>query len=400
MKIALIVGSLPNTLTNGTTADATQVMADLNKIVNDVNANAAEAALVPTLAGANIFAAVQTGVAATQANHFPIASQVQNSSFVTVASVSGTNTITGSVTALPVTAYVTRQIFTWIPTQPNTGPATADFGGGALAIQASGSALTGGEIKTGVPAQVVHNGTNFQLLGSILPIGVMLPFAGSNAPAGFLLCFGQAVSRDIFNGLFAILGTAWGVGDGATTFNLPDLRGRSVFGRDDMGGAAASRLTGTTMTPNGTTVGAVGGAQTVTISTGELPASGLSVPGLSVPGLSVPGLSVPGLSVPSLSVPALAAGTLTFALGGAVGDAGSTTRAASADSAAGSSATPAVAGSTATGTTGTGTTGTGTTGTGTTGTGNTGTGTTGNMGTAGALNKMPPAAVANWIIKY
>lgn len=61
-----------------------------------------------------------------------------------------------------------------------------------------------------------------------------------------------------------------GVGDGSTTFNIPDLRGRAIAGRDDMGGSAASRLTSTTVT--GTQLGNTGGAQTHTLVTGELAA--------------------------------------------------------------------------------------------------------------------------------
>lgn len=76
------------------------------------------------------------------------------------------------------------------------------------------------------------------------------------APAGWLLCDGSAVSRTTYAGLFAVIGTWYGVGDGSTTFNLPDLRGRVVAGKDDMGGNAAGRL----MNPPlfGATLGASG----------------------------------------------------------------------------------------------------------------------------------------------
>lgn len=70
------------------------------------------------------------------------------------------------------------------------------------------------------------------------PSGVVLPFAGSTAPSGWLLCFGQAVSRTTYASLFAAIGTAFGVGDGSTTFNLPDMRGRVPGGKDDMGAHA------------------------------------------------------------------------------------------------------------------------------------------------------------------
>lgn len=77
-----------------------------------------------------------------------------------------------------------------------------------------------------------------------LPTGVVVPFAGALAPTGWLFCAGQAVSRTGSNtALFALLGTIFGAGDGSTTFNLPDLRGRAVFGVDNMGGlGAAGRL--------------------------------------------------------------------------------------------------------------------------------------------------------------
>jgi microcystin-dependent protein len=91
--------------------------------------------------------------------------------------------------------------------------------------------------------------------------GELVPFAGTTAPAGALLCYGQQISRTTYAGLFAVIGTAYGGGDGSTTFNLPDLRGRVVAGKDDMGGGAVGRLTNTTMSPNGATLGAVGGGQ-------------------------------------------------------------------------------------------------------------------------------------------
>jgi microcystin-dependent protein len=96
--------------------------------------------------------------------------------------------------------------------------------------------------------------------------GTVKAFAGATAPGGYLLCYGQAISRTNYVGLFTICGTTYGAGDGSTTFALPDLRGRVAAGADNMGGSAASRLTSTTMTPDGNTQGATGGAQTVTVS--------------------------------------------------------------------------------------------------------------------------------------
>lgn len=105
-----------------------------------------------------------------------------------------------------------------------------------------------------------------------LPAGSVIPYAGSSSPAGWLLCDGQAVSRSTYAALYAIVGTTYGSGDGSTTFNVPDLRGRVVAGKDDMGGSAASRLTSTTITSGATTLGNNGGSQTHTLSEAQLPA--------------------------------------------------------------------------------------------------------------------------------
>ena len=88
--------------------------------------------------------------------------------------------------------------------------------------------------------------------------GEVKPFAGGTVPKGYLLCFGQAISRTAYAGLFAVLGTTYGAGDGSTTFNLPDLRGLVVAGKDDMGGSNAGRLSSQIAS---TTLGASGGTQ-------------------------------------------------------------------------------------------------------------------------------------------
>lgn len=102
---------------------------------------------------------------------------------------------------------------------------------------------------------------NVGQVGAVVPIGTVLPFAGSTAPTGWLFCYGQAVSRTTYASLFSAIGTVYGAGDSTTTFNLPDLRGRTVAGKDDMGGTSADRLTGQTGGVNGDTLGAAGGEE-------------------------------------------------------------------------------------------------------------------------------------------
>lgn len=88
-----------------------------------------------------------------------------------------------------------------------------------------------------------------------LPSGAMMQFAGSAAPTGWLLCDGTAVSRTTYADLFAVVGTTYGVGDGSTTFNVPDTRDRLPMGKS---GTKA--------------LGSTGGAATKVLTTGNLPA--------------------------------------------------------------------------------------------------------------------------------
>jgi hypothetical protein len=101
------------------------------------------------------------------------------------------------------------------------------------------------------------------LMPGSVATGMIVPDAGSTAPAGYLQCFGQAIPRANYPGLFAVVGTTYGAGDGSTTFNVPDLRGIVVAGRDNMGGTSANRLSSQL---SSTTLGASGGAQSESAS--------------------------------------------------------------------------------------------------------------------------------------
>lgn len=107
-----------------------------------------------------------------------------------------------------------------------------------------------------------------------VPVGALMPYAGVSAPnANWLLCYGQAISRTTYAALFAAIGTIYGVGDGSTTFNLPDLRGRVAAGKDNMGGVSANRLTSgiTGGILSGSTLGSVGGEQSHVLTAAEMP---------------------------------------------------------------------------------------------------------------------------------
>ena len=105
----------------------------------------------------------------------------------------------------------------------------------------------------------------------LMPTASIMPYAGSLAPTGYRLCDGAAISRTTFSELFAVIGTTYGVGDGSTTFNIPDLRGRVIAGQDDMGGTSASRLTNQSGGLEGDTLGATGGSETHTLTNSEIP---------------------------------------------------------------------------------------------------------------------------------
>jgi microcystin-dependent protein len=74
-----------------------------------------------------------------------------------------------------------------------------------------------------------------------VPTGHVIDFGGGECPAGYLLCDGSAVSMTAYAALFEAIGVRHGEGDGATTFHLPDRRGRFPRGADDMGSGAAGR---------------------------------------------------------------------------------------------------------------------------------------------------------------
>lgn len=102
---------------------------------------------------------------------------------------------------------------------------------------------------------------------SSIPLGVILDYWGTTPPTGWFFAAGQAISRSTYSDLFAIIGTNAGAGDGSTTFNLPDYRGRVSAGRENMATPATTRLNSL----SSTSLGAVGGSQTHTLTTPEIP---------------------------------------------------------------------------------------------------------------------------------
>ncbi len=100
------------------------------------------------------------------------------------------------------------------------------------------------------------------------PTGAILPYAGEMAPEGYLLCNGAEINRTTYASLFGVIGSTYGVGNGNTTFHLPDLRGRFPLGLDNMGGTSADVVTAA----EADSLAGSGGAETHTLTINEMPA--------------------------------------------------------------------------------------------------------------------------------
>jgi microcystin-dependent protein len=96
---------------------------------------------------------------------------------------------------------------------------------------------------------------------SLCPVGTVLTYTGDTAPEGWLMCHGEPVSRADYSALYAVIGDRFGHGDGATTFRIPDFRGKFLRGRDGEAGFDTDRYTRTNLYDGGATGDAVGSLQ-------------------------------------------------------------------------------------------------------------------------------------------
>lgn len=143
--------------------------------------------------------------------------------------------------------------------------------GGITSNELASDSVTSAKIQDGA---VTSAKLNSDAISALMPTGTVLPYAGINAPTGYLFCDGDAISRSTYSDLFDIIDETYGAGDGSTTFNIPDLRGRVIAGQDDMGGVSADRLTNPSSTINGINgdiLGATGGKETHTLTEAQMP---------------------------------------------------------------------------------------------------------------------------------
>lgn len=107
-----------------------------------------------------------------------------------------------------------------------------DTNGGLLYLKSTGITINTGWLNLATAA-----GSE-----AAIPTGTLTAYTGTTAPAGWLICDGTAISRSTYSELFAIVGTTYGSGDGSTTFNLPDLRGRVIVGLSPGGATLVDTL--------------------------------------------------------------------------------------------------------------------------------------------------------------
>jgi len=117
------------------------------------------------------------------------------------------------------------------------------------------------------------NGSNLTNIQGV-NTGIVVPWGTASVPSGFLACDGSAVSRTTYSALFAVVGTTYGVGDGSTTFNVPNLAGRTVISKSN-NQSLASTGGANCITPTGNISGATGNT---TLTVNQIPSHSHSVP--------------------------------------------------------------------------------------------------------------------------
>jgi microcystin-dependent protein len=126
-----------------------------------------------------------------------------------------------------------------------TAPADVSYTGTGATVRNTSPVLVTPAL--GKPASGdLSNCTGFPAAGGTVSPGTILDFGGISAPSGYLGCDGSNVSRTTYATLFAAIGTAWGVGDGSTTFGVPDLRRKVAVGSGGTGTARLANSVGST----------------------------------------------------------------------------------------------------------------------------------------------------------
>ncbi len=225
------------------------------------NANTTTKGIVQEATQAQVDAKTQTG--STGAELFANPSNLRATK-INDYLVAGGTTNAFTLTPTPaITAYAAGQVFIFQSISTNNSAVTINISGlGAKNLnKGTGSTpLVTGDIVGNQIYTIAYDGTEFQVIAGLAPMltGTIQMYGGSSAPQGWSLCDGSALSRTATNtaNLFAVIGTSFGTGDGSTTYNIPDLRGRVGVGKN-----SATFVT----------LGATGGEETHVLTTPEIP---------------------------------------------------------------------------------------------------------------------------------
>ena len=252
--------TLPFTLTNGTPADATQVMANYNALVACLG-NAATAG-------------INTDITALTGLTTPLAPVQGGSTTFLGGTSSGTNAIVVSATTPSNFTLLPNYKVRFIAGGANTTATTLAVGAAAATafnrLTPYGlQPMVGGEIVAGQTVEAIFDGVNYQMVSQPAlghTVGEVFDYVNL-CPVGSLETVGDAnVPQAAYPTLFALVGSSWGPASGGN-FTIPDFRGRAAYSRDLTG----VRITAASGNFNGAVVGAAGGQQNVTIAQQHLP---------------------------------------------------------------------------------------------------------------------------------
>lgn len=262
--------SVPFNLTNGTTADASQVMANYNAILSCLANNTAAS-------GANSDITSLNGLTT------PIPPAAGGTTSFLGATSTGTNTQVVATTTPTGFALTLGYKVRYKAGGANTAATQLQVGATAATdfyrqTPAGPKPMVGGEIVIGQMVDAEYDGTQWQMTSLpalTYPPGAVFDYAGAGGcPVGSLEATGAStVSQTTYPTLFAILGTTWGAAGGGN-FTIPDLRGRTTFNRDSGG---SGRITVAGGNFDGTVIGGSGGQESKVVNKVNLANFGLNV---------------------------------------------------------------------------------------------------------------------------